>query len=88
MNGRLSALHGCALMVACATSALVAQTREGNVSNASSAAAAGNTWSPDRMPWRDSDLQAVWSGEIIRPRRPIQGGLTVGSQPIPEGGPR
>jgi hypothetical protein len=24
---------------------------------------------------------------IIRPRRPIQGGLTVGGQPIPEGGP-
>jgi hypothetical protein len=25
---------------------------------------------------------------IVRPRRPIQGGLTVGGQPIPEGGPR
>jgi arylsulfatase len=25
---------------------------------------------------------------IIRPRRPIQGALTVGGQPIPEGGPR
>ena len=24
---------------------------------------------------------------IIRPRRPIQGGLTVGGQPIPEAGP-
>jgi hypothetical protein len=24
---------------------------------------------------------------IIRPRRPIQGGLTVGGQPIPESGP-
>lgn len=25
---------------------------------------------------------------ILRPRRPIQGGQTVGGQPIPEGGPR
>ena len=25
---------------------------------------------------------------VIRPRRPIQGALTVGGQPIPEGGPR
>lgn len=26
-------------------------------------------------------------GGIVRPRRPIQGGLTVGGQPIPESGP-
>jgi len=35
----------------------------------------------------DRALEADAKKGIIRPRRPIQGGLTVGGQPIPEGGP-
>jgi hypothetical protein len=35
----------------------------------------------------DKALEADAKKGIIRPRRPIQGGLTVGGQPIPESGP-
>jgi hypothetical protein len=35
----------------------------------------------------DKALEEDAKRGIIRPRRPIQGGLTVGGQPIPEGGP-
>jgi hypothetical protein len=35
----------------------------------------------------DAALAADAKRGIVRPRRPIQGGLTVGGQPIPEGGP-
>lgn len=62
MIGRFSATCGCVLIVMGATSVLVAQTREGNVANASNTAT-GKTWTPDRTPWGDPDLQAVWSGD-------------------------
>ena len=62
MNGRFSAICGC-MLILCATSALLAQTREGNASNASSSATTTKTWSADRTPWGDPDLQAVWSGD-------------------------
>ena len=35
----------------------------------------------------DKALEEDAKSGIVRPRRPIQGGLTVGGQPIPEGGP-
>ena len=35
----------------------------------------------------DKALEEDAKKGIVRPRRPIQGGLTVGGQPIPEGGP-
>jgi hypothetical protein len=35
----------------------------------------------------DAALEADARRGIVRPRRPIQGGLTVGGQPIPESGP-
>src|SRR5688500_10682850 len=35
----------------------------------------------------DKALEEDAKKGIIRPRRPIQGGLTVGGQPIPESGP-
>ena len=132
----------CAL-VALSTASTVSAQSDNKAANAATAAAGSKTWTPDKTPWGDPDLQAVWSGDpktytrpytisipytspegyqvlpyechegnlailqglggeraedkaleedakrgIVRPRRPIQGGLTVGGQPIPEGGPR
>lgn len=37
---------------------------------------------------QDKALEQDATRGIVRPRRPIQGGLTVGGQPIPEVGPR
>jgi hypothetical protein len=62
MNGRF-VMCGCVLIVVCTMPALVAQTRDGNVTRASNAVAAGKTWTPEKTPWGDPDLQAVWSGD-------------------------
>src|SRR5215510_7795039 len=52
-----------ALVVLLTASTLFAQTRDSKSANAASPAAAGKAWTPDKTPWGDPDLQAVWSGD-------------------------
>ena len=53
----------CALAVLLTASTLFAQTRDGKAANAATSAAASKTWTPEKTPWGDPDLQAVWSGD-------------------------
>ena len=53
----------CTLVVLLTGSTLFAQARDGKAANAASSAATVKTWTPDKTPWGDPDLQAVWSGD-------------------------
>ena len=53
----------CALAVLLTASTSFAQTRDGKAANAATVAAASTTWTPEKTPWGDPDLQAVWSGD-------------------------
>src|SRR5262245_10813399 len=53
----------CALVVLLTASTLAAQTRDSKTANAATPATTGKTWTPDKTPWGDPDLQAVWSGD-------------------------
>ena len=75
MNVRFSVTCAHALVVLLTASTLFAQTRDGKVANAASSAAAGKTWTPEKTPWGDPDLQAVWSGDSafgIPLQRPVE----------------
>ena len=61
MSVRLSVT--CTLVVLLTGSTLFAQARDGKAANAASSAATVKTWTPDKTPWGDPDLQAVWSGD-------------------------
>jgi hypothetical protein len=62
MSGRLSVTVGWILVVLLTASATFAQPSAGRAANTASPATTG-TWTPDRTPWGDPDLQAVWSGD-------------------------
>ena len=51
-----------ALAVLLTASPSFAQTRDGKAANAATVAAS-TTWTPEKTPWGDPDLQAVWSGD-------------------------
>ena len=73
MNVRFSVT--CALVVLLTASTLVAQTRDGKAANAGSSATTSKTWTPEKTPWGDPDLQAVWSGDSafgIPLQRPVE----------------
>src|SRR6187551_436828 len=53
----------CALAVLFTASTSFAQTRDSRAANAATSATAGKTWTPEKTPWGDPDLQAVWSGD-------------------------
>jgi hypothetical protein len=53
----------CALAVLLTASPSFAQTRDAKAANAATLAAASTTWTPEKTPWGDPDLQAVWSGD-------------------------
>lgn len=59
MRIRFSVMCGCAVLILLTAGALSAQTR---AANASTRAAVG-TWTPEKTPWGDPDLQAIWSGD-------------------------
>jgi hypothetical protein len=62
MNVQFSVTFGCAFVLALTTS-LSAQTRDARAANAVAAGAAVSTWTPEKTPWGDPDLQAIWSGD-------------------------
>src|SRR5262245_54321190 len=73
MNVRFSVT--CALAVLLTASTLLAQTRDSKAATAASPSAASKTWTPDKTPWGDPDLQAVWSGDSafgIPLQRPVE----------------
>ena len=75
MNVRLCITGACALILVTASTSS-AQVRDDKVANASSAAA-GKSWTPEKTPWGDPDLQAVWSGDSafgIPLQRPVEFG--------------
>ena len=61
----------CALAVLLTASTSFAQTRDAKAANAATVAAASTTWTAEKTPWGDPDLQAVWSGDSAcgRPRQ-------------------
>ena len=62
MSGRFSMTAGWILVVLLTASPTFAQTSAGRAANTASRATTG-TWTPDKTPWGDPDLQAVWSGD-------------------------
>ena len=82
MNVRFSVTCACALAVLLTASTLLAQARDGKVANAARAAATGTTWTPDKTPWGDPDLQGTWSGDSafgIPMQRPVELGTEGGA---------
>ena len=53
----------CGLTVSLMASTSFAQTRDARAANAATSTAASKTWTPEKTPWGDPDLQAVWSGD-------------------------
>ena len=64
-----------ALVALLTASTLFAQSRDSKAANAASSAATSSSWTPDKTPWGDPDLQAVWSGDSafgIPLQRPVE----------------
>ncbi|HET9361720.1 MAG TPA: hypothetical protein VFO58_18335, partial [Vicinamibacterales bacterium] len=59
MSVRTSVTCGCAVLILLTAGSLSAQTRAANASTG----AAVSTWTPEKTPWGDPDLQAIWSGD-------------------------
>jgi len=73
MSVRFPVTCGCVLVIALTAGPLSAQTHDGNA--AARASAVGTTWTPDKTPWGDPDLQAIWSGDSaygIPMQRPVE----------------
>ena len=65
----------CALTVSLMASTSFAQTRDARAANTTASATASKTWTAEKTPWGDPDLQAVWSGDSafgIPLQRPVE----------------
>jgi hypothetical protein len=64
-----------ALAVLLTASTSFAQTRDTKAANAATSTTASKTWTAEKTPWGDPDLQAVWSGDSafgIPLQRPVE----------------